>query len=649
MDPITQQAVLATAGAAAAGGDPVYVDDVFSTFLYDGNSTARPINNDIDLSGEGGLVWIRTRAAGSHRLVDTERTATKRLSTDSNNPEGTDSSGLTSFTSTGFTLGAGGDYNDNNDYVSWTFRKAPGFFDIVTWTGNSVSGRQIAHNLGSAPGFIMVKSYVAGTGGTGWMCYHRSLGNTKAIRMDNGSGETAASSAYWNNTDPTSTHFTVGNNEDINTSANSRSYVAYVFAHDSQVFGTDSDEAIIKCGSYTGNLTTPGPIVNLGWEPQWVMIKSTGSAPWLMFDSMRGIVASGSSYYLPANDTDAEDASTGAWGGLRLTPTGFQVDGNTGDWMNASGQTYIYMAIRRPHKPPTAATDVFSVIRQVANSATFQTGFPVDWTFSMPVSSQPAYGITRLTGDKYLTLGSSAAEGSTGTLKFDDNEAFAWGPFWATEIMTGSFFRRAPGFFDVVTYTGTLTSSGSASVAHSLKAIPELIITKQTDGTSRWTVQHKDLADNHILELNQNYASALFAYGDLTTRTSSVFSTNYTAGMNTNNDNFIAYLFATLPGISKVGSYSGTGNAINVDCGFTAGARFILIKRTDSTGDWYVWTSADGIVSGDDPYWRLNDTTGSRTTNTDYVDPLSTGFTVTASAPAALNASGGSYIFLAIA
>jgi hypothetical protein len=127
-----------------------------------------------------------------------------------------------------------------------------------------------------------------------------------------------------------------------------------------------------------------------------------------------------------------------------------------------------------------------------------------------------------------------------------------------------------------------------------------------------------------------------------------VFSTGGAVAANLSGSTYIAYLFATLPGISKVGSYTGTGNAINVDCGFSAGARFILIKRTDSTGDWYVYDTVRGIVSGNDPYLLLN-SSAAEVTNTDYIDPLSSGFTVTSSAPTGLNASGGTYIFLAIA
>ena len=119
-------------------------------------------------------------------------------------------------------------------------------------------------------------------------------------------------------------------------------------------------------------------------------------------------------------------------------------------------------------------------------------------------------------------------------------------------------------------------------------------------------------------------------------------------GTNDSGINYVSYLFASLPGVSKVGSYTGTGADLNVDCGFTAGARFVLIKRTDSTGDWYVWDTARGIISGNDPYLLLN-SSAAEVTNTDYIDPLASGFQITSTAPAAINASGGSFIFLAVA
>ena len=126
--------------------------------------------------------------------------------------------------------------------------------------------------------------------------------------------------------------------------------------------------------------------------------------------------------------------------------------------------------------------------------------------------------------------------------------------------------------------------------------------------------------------------------------TASVFSVN--SGLYAT-DNYVAYLFATCAGVSKVGSYTGTGALQTVNCGFTSGARFVLIKRTDSTGDWWTYDSARGITSGNDPYLFLN-STAAEVTSTNYVDTDSTGFKVTAAAPAGLNASGGSFIFLAI-
>jgi hypothetical protein len=118
--------------------------------------------------------------------------------------------------------------------------------------------------------------------------------------------------------------------------------------------------------------------------------------------------------------------------------------------------------------------------------------------------------------------------------------------------------------------------------------------------------------------------------------------------VNVSSVDFVAYLFATCAGVSKVGSYTGTGTTLQVDCGFTGGARFVLIKRTDSTGDWYVWDTSRGIIAGNDPYLLLNSAAAEATT-TDYIDPYSPGFELSSTAPAAINANGGTYIFLAIA
>jgi hypothetical protein len=116
----------------------------------------------------------------------------------------------------------------------------------------------------------------------------------------------------------------------------------------------------------------------------------------------------------------------------------------------------------------------------------------------------------------------------------------------------------------------------------------------------------------------------------------------------TNGTTYVWYGFASCPGVSKVGTYTGTGSTLQVNCGFTSGARFVLIKRTDATGDWYVWDSARGIVPGNDPYIVLN-ASAAEVTSTDWVDTLATGFEVSNAGSNLVNVNGGTYIFLAIA
>jgi hypothetical protein len=206
-------------------------------------------------------------------------------------------------------------------------------------------------------------------------------------------------------------------------------------------------------------------------------------------------------------------------------------------------------------------------------------------------------------------------------------------------------FRRAPGFFDVVAYTGT----GSArTVSHNLSVVPELMIVKSRAVGNNWGVWHSSFSSSEYINLNLNSAknSAATVWNGVPSTTT--FSLGASTLTNSSGQTYIAYLFASAPGVSKVGSYTGTGTTLDIDCGFTAGARFVLVKRTDSTGDWFVWDTARGIVSGNDPYLLLN-STAAEVTSTDYIDPLSSGFQISSTAPAAINASGGSFIFLAIA
>ena len=651
----------ALTAAAGNAGESLYVEDVFSTYLYAGNSTAgRAIVNGIDLSGEGGLVWIKDRTqANSNSLFTTDLGANKTLLTDSSaaaDTVGTDV--FQAFNSNGFTVGSHSRTNINNsDYASWSFRKAEKFFDVVTYTGDGASSRTIAHSLGSVPAFMTVKS---SSNVSGWRTYHASLGATQYVQLQT----TAAAATYniWNDTTPTDSVFSIST--DVN--ANGVTYVAYLFASDAGGFGDDGDENIIKCGSYvgTGSATVPNH-VELGFEPQYWLIKNTTrAADWWCIDTMRGADYSGTARLFP-NTSGAEVAA-----GLNVVPTatGFDLYNNN-DSHNRSGDTYIYIAIRRPMKTPESGTEVFSPSTYAGNDPTptvITTGFPVDLALTAyrDLANAGAFGFTPRLTEAYLYSATNAVEVATG-LAFDSNTSFAtdanhWNQ--SPSNLIGYGFKRATGFMDVVAYTGA-NSNGNQSLAvnHNLGVVPEFIICKNRGrAAGGWISYHKDLnggvnPQDYYIYLERTTAAGGpddIAWGTSGGGGVAPTSTNFTVGGYYDNgyagDTYISYLFATVAGVSKVGSYTGTGSDLNVDCGFSAGARFILIKRSDSTGDWYVWDSVRGISAGNDPYLLLN-TTAAEVTNTDYVDPLASGFTVTSTAPAALNASGGSYIFLAIA
>jgi hypothetical protein len=121
-----------------------------------------------------------------------------------------------------------------------------------------------------------------------------------------------------------------------------------------------------------------------------------------------------------------------------------------------------------------------------------------------------------------------------------------------------------------------------------------------------------------------------------------------TSAINASGQTYVAYLFASAPGVSKVFSYTGNGASQTINCGFTGGARFVMVKRTDSTGDWYVWDTARGIVAGNDPHLSLN-TTAAEVTSNDTIDTDSTGFVVNQVAATNVNVNAATYIGLAIA
>jgi len=625
-----------------------YIEEMFSTYLYTGTGAAQTITNGIDLSTKGGLVWIKDRSNGeSHSLWDTARGVSAGLQSNATSAQYSDAISLTAYNSNGFSLGTDanvGWVNRSPDtYVSWTFREQPKFFDVVTYTGNS-STQTIAHNLGSTPGMIVIKKT---NNVSNWTVWHRSLAANDTIRLN----DTAAAADYGVYiTNVNSTGFDVNSASSINNSGDT--YVAYLFAHNAGGFGLAGTDNVISCGSFTAD-GSGGCDVNLGYEPQWIMYKSsTRVVNWTITDNMRGWHPQTTvNPRLPPNTSAAETTSNDQG----ILSTGFNSLNNF-----SAGETVIYIAIRRgPMKVPTLGTSVFSPVTYSGDDSNtnriITTGFPVDSAFFLrrEFDNRAVYDRLRGQGARVNTNYANA-ESEAGTTKaiFSSNTGMLinydsssnTNALGATYVLEA--FRRAPSFFDEVCYTGT---GSNTTQTHNLGVVPELILVKRRDTTGAWDSYSSALANTEYIVVNTTAAKATgTTRWNSTTPTSSVFSVGTSTTTNASAGTYIAYLFATCAGVSKVGSYTGNGTTQTIDCGFGAGGvRFVLIKRTDAAGDWYTYDTARGMTVLTDPYVRLNATGEFATLGS--VTTVSTGFALDSAILADINVSSGSYLFLAIA
>ena len=303
-----------------------------------------------DISGFGfspDLVWIKCRSdAAGNRLTDTVRGATKTLESNGTDAENTQTAGLTAFEPDGFRLG---DWNNVNGssrtFVAWGWdmgnttatntsgsissqvRANPTYGQsIVTYTGTG-SNATIGHGLSSTPEVVIVKDR---SNANSWQVFHTSLGNTAAAFLDLTAAADTGETSYWNNTSPTNSLVTLGTNTKVNHSGHT--YVAYAF---------HSVSGYSKFGSYTGNASTTGPSVTLGFRPAFLMVKkSSDTGSWLMVDATRNPLGL-TTLRINADSSNAEDSS--ADNNVEFTDTGFQIKTSSGGW-NASGQSFIYMA-----------------------------------------------------------------------------------------------------------------------------------------------------------------------------------------------------------------------------------------------------------------------------------------------------------------
>jgi hypothetical protein len=322
-------------------------NDYFNTVLYTGTGSSLGVTG---VGFQPDLVWIKCRSnARNHKLTDAVRGVTKAWSSnDAANGESTDANGLTAFNSDGFTVGTDAIYNTStNTYVAWNWKangagssntsgtisstvsvNTTSSCSIVKYAGNGSSGATVGHGLGVVPNMIIVKRLdINGAASPNSIVYHVSIGNTKGLVLDT-TNAAQTLTGFWNDTTPSSTVFTVGN--DANTNRNTNNYIAYCFA---PVAGYSA------FGSYTGNGSTDGPFVYLGFRPEYVMVKRTDTTgAWVIWDSARdtyNVAEKG----LLANSSVVEDTTNY----IDFLSNGFKLR-NTFGSQNGSGATYIYMA-----------------------------------------------------------------------------------------------------------------------------------------------------------------------------------------------------------------------------------------------------------------------------------------------------------------
>lgn len=648
-----------SANASQVLNDIIYAEDVFAVAAYTGNGSAMSLTNKPNLLDKGGLIVIkRTDWADPPCFFDSERGTSVLFSSDAQ-AESSLGTGTVTRTTDGISLGNNTAVNGSGyNYVAWMFRKAPKFLSIVTYTGDNSSERLINHTLGVTPGLILIKS--------------RSTSGNWQVAVKNSSGTfyrtNAAGNGYLNANGPltgtydfeglgyiTPTVFcpqVVADGSISDANASGVNYIAYLFADDNSTTG------VIRSGSFTTDGSGRAS-VQLSWETQFLIVKRVNaSEDWFVVDTARNWDQGGLDYRLRLNSTSAE--TSGATGSP--LSDGFKVSG-----LSAS-TTYVFLAIRRPNKPALSATSLLDVtVDTYSNPVSTTDGGARSYVSKIDMAMhchRDGSSNTLCIADKIRGFGTTSAMApaifthSTGAestalsaiskYRFNGYEEIVYSSFvTATNKRVGYVFTRAPGFFDIACYTGV--SSGTVTVPHNLGVPPELVLIKCVNqgGTGfDWVVCDETGSAQNLGNLNTD-AAFIYASTLLTTSASNVVVNANDTRYNFTYD-YVMYLFASLPGVSKVGTYTGDGSPSgqNINCGFSAGARFVLVKRTDAVGDWRLYDSARGITTNsNDPWFALNSAGAETAVAPDGMEPFTGGFQVWSG----LNTSNATYFYLAIA
>lgn len=662
-----------------AGEDPVYLDRIHETRIWTGSGSQKTVTNDVDLSNEGGLVWIaqRTEDGDDAVMIDTERGATKVIRSNTNTSETTDSSILDQFNADGYRIGSSRNVNgtaNTRRYSGWTFRKAPHFFDVVKYDGDGTSDRQIAHNLGSAPGFMLVKSYNATVS---WGGYHRDAGNNKSFSI-NSPGDFGTDNNIWSATDPTATHFTVGNSGYSNQSG--RSYVCYLWGHGQAKFGETGDQKVIHCGSFTAS--TSWQDIDLDFECGFLYLKRDAYNPTSNPRSAACIFDRGFRFHprFDNHDGNLENArcyGTVVGGGdgarnhinngrsleeyedcIEFTTEGFRTkwEGNY-----ANTDTWHYVAIREQGHgatafPVTDGTKVFSFDAGNNNSTkpTFNSTHFVDWAMSKHTdNNNDGFCVTtRISGSGYnstgLAMHKAGHEGHGSEILFTNGNAHYYDNGWGDHTSVHSdvkswMFKNHQG----LTVTHYLGNGSNRMIRHGLAQKPKMVWVKSLSRNTNWTVYLEALGNTKWTKLDDvtSYGSASSAWNN-TDPTATHMSIGTWDAVNYSNDYYYMWSFGNTD-VSHVGTYTGNGSSSGPtisDPGFTP--RLLVIKKLEANSNWCFFSNVFGNFdsSGSDSILYLNEKDA--VAGVSYVNTTGTGFAIESN-NSEVNSNGSTYVYWA--
>ena len=662
---------------------PPIPSENFNTVLYTGDGSATRAITGVGF--EPDMVWIKARNNPySHNLQDSSRGGGSSTALNPNLTLAAGTYGIygfvSSFDTDGFTVGTGSSNNvhvnaSGTTYVAWCWKANGGTtssntdgtitstvqantkagFSVVSYTGNAVSGATIGHGLGVEPDIVIVKNLNLST--QSWNTYVKNVTTTNAqfltLNTNNANGNTANPRFIPGNF--SSSVFSVGNDNSTNGVNGVDTYISYCFA---------SVAGYSKIGSYTGNGSASGPIVNTGFEVGWILIKNTTSAgeSWIMFDNARN-TSNPRNCQLRA-DTDGVEACTVDT--INFYANGFQPLSNWGGY-NASGDTYIYMAFAADASAAPTLPDSFANKLYTGTNATNSiTGLGFSPSLSWFKSRSNATsnvlhdtvrgGLSRIFSDSTAAASTIAdgfvsfdsdgftldGTGSGGDVNGSGRTYVAWNwkansiPTINTDGTTQSVVsaNQAAGF-SIIQYTGT---GADATVGHGLSSAPNCIITKRLDAIEGWLVWFSSLPASNYMYLNSSGIGGTDtnAYKTISSTTNKIGSDGT---VNASGGEYISYVFHSVSGFSKMGTYTGTG-ATHAITGVGFQPDWIIGKETDGVDSWEMVDSARGINKM--VYANGNN---AEVTNTNFTSFDSDGFTL--SSATSINQSGQTYIYMA--